>query len=85
MFDVSPALQGLADAGAELLGYLINEIDSNDWKDGGFLRVRKMPEKEFAQRIEGALEQAGWHEFFEPGHAPEILTPQVAIPYLVKA
>ena len=85
LFDVSPAIQGLVDAGAELVGYLINEQDSNDWKEGGFLRVWRMPEREFAQRIEEALEKAGWHEFFEPGHARgEVLTPQVAIPYLVK-
>lgn len=85
LFDVSPVIQGLADAGAELIGYLINEQDSNDWKEGGFLRVWRMPEREFAQRIEDALERAGWHEFFEPGHARgEVLAPQVAIPYLVK-
>jgi hypothetical protein len=85
LFDVSPAMQGLADAGAELIGYLINEQDANDWQEGGFLRVWKMPEREFAQRIEDALEKAGWREFFEPGPARgEVLTPQVAIPYLVK-
>lgn len=84
LFDVSPTLQGLTDAGAELIGYLVDGVDAKDWKDGGFLRVWRMPEKEFAPRIEAALEKAGWHEFFEPGRARgEILTPQVAIPYLV--
>ena len=85
LFDVSPALQGLVDAGGELIGYLVDGVEARKWKDGGFLRLWKMPEKEFAQRIEAALEQAGWDEFFEPGPARgEVLTSQVAIPYLVK-
>lgn len=85
MFDFSPTLQRLMDAGIELVGYLVNE-DSFGGRDFCFLRVWRMSEREFVQRIEEALEEAGWHEFFERGGGGgEIVTPQVAIPYLVNA
>ena len=49
-----------------------------------FLRVWRIPEKEFAGRIEAALEKAGWHAFFDRGDTHgEVMTQQVAIPYLV--
>ena len=84
LFDLSPTLQGLVDGGAELVGYLINDTDTHHRADFRFLRIWRIPEKEFAQRIEEALEKAGWHEFFEHGNARgEVLTPQMAIPYLV--
>jgi len=85
MFDLSPTVQRLMDDGIELVGYLIQE-GAGGRSDFRFLRVWRMPERQFAQRIEEALEKAGWHEFFEqssPGG--EVVTPQVAIPYLVNA
>ena len=83
LFDLSPTIQSLIDDGAELVGYCINHNGHHDRTDR-FLRVWRIPDKEFAHRIEEALERGGWHTFFEPGDARgEVLTPQVAIPYLV--
>ncbi len=84
LFDLSPAIQGLVDAGIELVGYFVNHTNGGSAKDFSFLRVWKMPEKEWVQRIADTLEKTGWHEFFEPVNSQgEILTPQVAIPYLI--
>ena len=83
LFDLSPTIQSLIDDGAELIGYCVDHNGRHDRTDR-FLRVWRIPDKEFAERIEAALEKAGWHTFFERGDARgEVLTPQVAIPYLV--
>jgi hypothetical protein len=83
LYDLSPIVQTLIDEGAELVGYCINHNGHHD-KTDRFLRVWRIPDKEFAQRIETALEKAGWRTFFDPGDTRgEVMTPQVAIPYLV--
>lgn len=83
LYDLSPTIQSLINGGAELIGYCINHNGHQD-KTDRFLRVWRIPDKEFATRIEAALEQAGWHTFFERGDTRgEVITPQVAIPYLV--
>jgi len=84
LFDLSPTIQGLIDAGSELVGYIISDAKARRGNGFFFLRIWKLQQKESMQRIEEALGEAGWHEFFEPGglHG-EILTPQVAIPHLV--
>jgi len=83
LFDHSPAIQNLIDDGAELIGYCVNHNGQSDRTDH-FLRVWRLPHKDFVQRIDETLERAGWHLFFERGDARgEVLTPQVAIPYLL--
>lgn len=83
LFDHSPAIQSLIDNGAELVGYCVNHNGHHDRTDC-FLRVWRLPHKDFVQRINEALERAGWHSFFEAGDTRgEVMTPQVAIPYLV--
>ncbi|HEV2281290.1 MAG TPA: DUF6616 family protein [bacterium] len=83
LYDLSPAIQALVDEGAELVGYCVSHNGHHD-KTDRFLRVWRVPGKEFPQRIEAALERAGWHAFFERGDTRgEVMTPQVAIPYLV--
>jgi hypothetical protein len=84
LFDLSPTIQGLIDGGIELLGYMISDTQARPGNGFSFLRIWKVQEKESMQRIEEALGEAGWHEFFERGNLHgEILTPQVAIPHLV--
>ena len=81
-----PGDPNAVDAGVELIGYILHHTNGRPAPDGSFLRVWQMPEQGLVQLIEETLETAGWHEFFEPGTARgEILTPQVAIPYLVSS
>jgi uncharacterized protein DUF6616 len=84
LFDLSPTIQGLIDAGIELVGYMVRDAKAGQGSDFSFLRIWKLQDKDSMQRIEEALRGAGWGEFFEPGSwQGEILTPQVAIPHLV--
>jgi hypothetical protein len=83
LFDLSPTIQRLIDDGAELVGYCLNH-NGHQANTDRFLRIWRIPDKEYEQRINAALERAGWHSFFEPGDTRgEVLSPQVAIPYLV--
>jgi hypothetical protein len=84
LFDLSPTIQGLIDAGIELVGYMISDPKAGQGNEFSFLRIWKLQEKDSMRRIEEALGGAGWHEFFEPGRwRGEILTSQLAIPHLV--
>lgn len=83
LFDLTPAMQTLFDAGVELVGYVVSRPAGSNAKLS-FLRIWKMSEESLAQRVEDALASTTWHEFFEPGLARgEVLTPQVAIPHLI--
>ena len=82
LFDLAPVIQRLVDEGAELLGYCVDGAHHGDMSR--FLRIWRVPDQGFAGRIEAALAETGWHTFFEPGESRgEVLTPQVAIHYLV--
>jgi putative transposase len=67
----------------------IEEVHDDIWlvhhdRTDRFLRVWRLPHKNFVRRIDETLKRAGWHSFFEPGDTRgEVLTPQVAIPYLL--
>lgn len=83
LFEHSPVIQNLINNGAELVGYCINH-NGHHYKTDRFLRIWRLPHKDFVRRIEETLKEAGWNSFFEPGDSRgEVLTPQVAIPYLV--
>jgi hypothetical protein len=83
LFDLTPTMQTLFDAGVELIGYVVNR-QAGPSSRLSFLRIWKMSEESLAQRVEDALASTTWHEFFEPGTMRgEVLTPQVAIPHLI--
>jgi len=82
-FDLAPTMQTLFHAGVELVGYVVNR-PAGPASRLSFLRIWEMPEESLAQRVEDALASTTWHEFFEPGTSRgEVLTPQVAIPYII--
>ena len=84
LFDLSPTIQSLIEAGVELVGYMVSDAKPGQGSEFSFLRIWKLQDKDSMQRIEEAMGTAGWREFFESGRwQGEILTPQVAIPHLV--
>ncbi|HKX17701.1 MAG TPA: DUF6616 family protein [bacterium] len=65
------------------MGYCVNHNGHHNRTDR-FLHVWRLPHKGFVQRIDATLKGIGWYSFFEPGDARgEVLTPQVAIPFLL--
>jgi hypothetical protein len=77
---LGPAIGELLGAGIELVGFALNDQDAPHRADYRYLAVWKMPSEELVHRLEAAIEQAGWHNYFEQVNAKgTIISPQEAL------
>lgn len=83
---VGPGIQKLKEAGIELIGFALNDSDTPYRTNYRYLALWKMPEgKSQARLLEGILEDAGWHNYFEQVNARgELVDPQVALEDMVQ-
>lgn len=82
---LGPAIEGLAKAGVELVGWGINDSDTPYRGDYRYLAVWKMPSKDLVQQFEETVEQAGWHKYFEQINVRgELLTPEAVIGNMIE-
>lgn len=80
MSKLGPAIEGLAKAGVEIVGWGLNDSETPYRGDYAYLAVWKMPNKELVHQFEETVEQAGWHEYFEQINLRgELLTPEAVI------
>ena len=80
MSNVGPAIEELTKAGVEIVGWGLNDSDTPYRGEYTYLSVWKIPEKNLVQQFEEAVEQAGWHNYFEQINCRgELLTPETAI------
>ena len=80
MSQLGPAIEGLTKAGVEVVGWGLNDAETPYRGDYRYLAVWKMPDKELVRKFEEAVEQAGWHKYFEQINVRgELHTPETII------
>lgn len=80
MANIGPAIEDLAKAGVEVVGWGLNDSETPHRGDYRYLAVWKMPDKALVERFERAVEQAGWHNYFEQINCRgELTTPETVI------
>ena len=62
---VGPSVQKLQDAGVEVVGFEIQDADVPYASPHRYLAVWKMPDLSLCERLEEAVESAGWHRYFD--------------------
>ena len=85
MSQLGPAIEGLAKAGVEIVGWGVNDGETPYRGGYRYLAVWKMPNKDLVQQFEETVEQAGWHKYFEQIYVRgELLTPEATIGNMIK-
>lgn len=73
---VGPGIGKLTEAGIELVGFAICEDDTPHEAGYRYLAVWKMPKgREHAHLLEGILDEAGWHDYFDQVNARGAVVP----------
>ena len=65
MEQVGPSIGQLTDAGVELIGFAMNDEDTPHRAAYRYLAAWTMPGREQVDLLEGILDEAGWHDYFE--------------------
>ena len=72
--------------GVELVGFALNDEDTEYRADYTYLALWKMPSQELAVRLERTVIEAGFHEYFEQGNARgALVSPEAAVEHMVRA
>ena len=80
MSQLGPAIESLAKAGVEIVGWATNDSETPYRGDYGYIAVWKMPDKGLVQQFEETVEQAGWYKYFDQINARgELGTPESVI------
>ncbi len=66
---IGPAIGQLTGAGIELLGFAVNDDDTEYRADYPWIAVWRMPSKALAVTLEKAVIDAGFHDYFEQVNA----------------
>ena len=66
---VSGGMRKLLDEGVENLGWAMNDEHTPYRSDYRYIAIWKMPSKDHVERLETAVEEAGWHDYFSQGNA----------------
>ena len=64
MSQVGPGVASLHEAGLELVGFALNDSDTDRRADYRYLAVWKMPDKKIAQQFEDMVAGAASYEYF---------------------
>ena len=85
MSQLGPAIEDLAKAGVEIVGWGLNDAETPYRGDYSYLAVWKMPDKGLVRQFEETVEQAGWHKYFEQINVRgELLSPEAVIGSMIK-
>lgn len=77
---VGPGIGQLQEAGVELIGFARNDEETPHRAGYRYLAAWTMPGREQVELLEGILEEAGWHQYFEQVNARgELVEPQVVL------
>lgn len=80
MSQLGPAMEEMAKAGIEIIGWALNDEDTPHRGDYSYIAVWKMPTKEFVLKLEENVEAAEWHKYFEQINARGVIdTPETVI------
>ena len=84
--ELGPAISQLLEAGVELVGFALNDEDTEHRADYTYLALWKMPSKELAVRLERTVSEAGFHDYFEQVNARgALMSPDAAVEHMVRA
>ena len=61
---VRTGMKELTDAGVENVGWAMNDEHTPHRSDYYYMAVWKMPSREYAEKLEKAVSDAGWHDYF---------------------
>jgi hypothetical protein len=82
---LGPAIGGLLEAGVELLGFALNDEDTEHRADYTYLALWRMPSKELAIRLERTVVEAGFHDYFEQVNARgTLISPEAAVEHMAR-
>ncbi len=85
MSQLGPAIEGLAKAGVEIVGWGVNDAETPYRGKYRYLAIWKMPNKDLVQQFEETVEQAGWHKYFEQINVRGgLLTPEAVIGNMIE-
>lgn len=77
---VEHAIEDLLKAGIEIVGFALNDSDTPYRADYRYFSVWKLPDKELVQKLEQAIEQSGWYQYFEQTNARgELIQPDAVL------
>lgn len=80
MTELGKGIQGLLDAGVEIVSWGINENDISKRSQYDYFAVWKFPDREFAKQFELIVEQSGWYSYFDQVNlGGEVCMPDVPI------
>jgi hypothetical protein len=76
---IGPSVGQLTEAGVELLGFAINDDDTEYRADYPWIAVWRMPTKALAVTLEKAVIDYGFHTYFEQVNARGTIVPPEAV------
>lgn len=83
--NLGPAIAGLLEVGVELLGFALNDEDTEYRADYTYLALWRMPSKELAMKLERTVIEAGFHDYFDQVNARgALLSPDAAVSHMIR-
>ncbi len=80
---VSEGIETLLAEGVEIIGWAVVEGDGPHSTDHDYMAVWRMPSETHVEMLEGAVEEAGWHDYFDQVNAEgEFVPPEVALEHM---
>ena len=77
---VGPAIEEMVSQGVEIVGFGINDEETPHSSGYRYLAAWRMPTIQHVETLEKAVEDAGWHDYFEQVNSRGILiSPQQSI------
>lgn len=84
--DLVPTTRMMMHAGIEIVGWGINDADTPHRADFTYFAVWRLPSRESLSMIEGMVESAGWHDYFEQVNVRgDMILPKVVVSHLIEA
>ena len=71
---VGGAIQQLIDAGVEIVGWALNDNDTDHHNGFDYFAVWKFPNKEIIKQFEATVTAAGWYNYFKQVNCSGTLT-----------
>ncbi len=77
---VGPSIEELLGTGIELVGFAVADEEAPHDAGYRYMAAWRMPSRKHAQRLESAVDAAGWHRYFAQVNARgELLEPAAAL------
>jgi hypothetical protein len=77
--NIGPAMAALTKAGVELLGFAVNDDDTEHRANYRYIAVWRMADKALAMRLEETVVESGFYKYFEQVNGRgSLISPDVA-------